>query len=124
MCNIREITIPKFSINVDSLPSGENRFSLDMNANIMIPRDVANNECIAEITISYDTEDGNNILSAVIRGNVMDVDSSLGETEKCSLIRAEALPTIYSRLRSFIGDVLERAHIDLPSIPPVENVTL
>lgn len=124
MCYIREITIPKFSINVESLPSGEHRFSLKMNANIMIPRDATNNECIAEITISYETEDGNNLLSAIIRGNVADVDISLEDEEKCSLIKTEALPTIYSRLRNFIGNVLESANIGLPNIPPVEDVTL
>lgn len=124
MCSIREITIPKFSINVESLPSGEHRFSLDMNANIMIPRDVTNGECIAEISISYDAEDGNNILSAVIRGNINGVDNRLGDTEKCSLIRTEAFPIIYSRLRNFIGNVLEGANINLPNIPSVENVTL
>lgn len=124
MCKIKEITVPKFCLSVESLPSGKNKFSLDMNANIMIPKDKNSDECIAEISVNYETENGDSILAVIIRGSVTNVDCNLGEEEKCNLIRTEILPTLYLKLRGFIELMLKNANIDLPNIPSVEKVTL
>lgn len=124
MCKITKITVPKFCLNVDALPSGKNKFSLDINANIMIPKDKANNECIAEISVDYETEEGDSILSVIIRGSITEVDCGLSEEEKCETIRTEAFPTLYTKLRSFIDLVLKNANIELPNIPPEEKVKL
>lgn len=124
MCSIREYKIPKFNMNVESLQPGEHRFSLNMNANIMIPRDAVNNECIAEITISYNTEDNETIMFAVIRGNIVDAGIGLEDAERCSIIKAEVLPTLYTRLRNFIETMLEGTNVGLPNIPPVEQVSI
>lgn len=124
MCKIKEITVPKFCLSVEFLPSGKKKFSLDINANIMIPRDKNSDECIAEISVKYETEEGDNILDVIIRGSVTDVDCNLGEEEKCNLIKEQILPTLYLKLRVFIELMLKTANIDLPNIPPVEKVNL
>jgi hypothetical protein len=124
MCKIKEITVPKFCLSVESLPSGKKKFSLDINANIMIPRDKNSDKCIAEISVKYETEEGDNILDVIIRGSVTDVDCNLGEEEKCNLIKEQILPTLYLKLRVFIELMLKTANIDLPNIPPVEKVNL
>lgn len=124
MCTIRTITIPKFCINVEDLPSGEYKISLDINANTMIPKDDTSNECIVEMTVKYISEEGNDILFAIIRGNITDVDSNLKDEEKCNIIKEKAFPTIYFKLRNFIEGVLENANIKLPTIPPIENISL
>lgn len=124
MCKIKEITVPKFCLSVESLPSGKKKISLDINANIMIPRDKNSDECIAEISVKYETEEGDNILDVIIRGSVTDVDCNLGEEEKCNLIKEQILPTLYLKLRVFIELMLKTANIDLPNIPPVEKVNL
>lgn len=124
MCKIKEITVPKFCLSVESLPSGKNKFSLDMNANIMIPKDKNSDECVAEISVNYETENGDSILTVIIRGSVTDVDCNLGEEEKCNLIRKKFLPALYLKLRGFIELMLKNANIDLPNIPPAEKVNL
>lgn len=90
----------------------------------MIPRDKNSDECIAEISVKYETEEGDNILDVIIRGSVTDVDCNLGEEEKCNLIKEQILPTLYLKLRVFIELMLKTANIDLPNIPPVEKVNL
>lgn len=90
----------------------------------MIPKDKNSDECIAEISVNYETENGDSILAVIIRGSVTDVDCNLGEEEKCNLIRTEILPTLYLKLRGFIELMLKNANIDLPNIPSVEKVTL
>lgn len=90
----------------------------------MIPRDKNSDKCIAEISVKYETEEGDNILDVIIRGSVTDVDCNLGEEEKCNLIKEQILPTLYLKLRVFIELMLKTANIDLPNIPPVEKVNL
>ena len=124
MCSIREYKIPKFTINIESLQPGEHLFSLEMNANIMIPRDGVNNDCIAEITINYNAENNEPIMVAVIRGNIADAGVGLEDAERCNIIKAEIFPILYTRLRNFIETMLEESNVGLPNIPPVEQVSI
>lgn len=125
MCNVKivDYTIPKFCLNVESLMSGEHRFSLNINVNVMIPKDANEKECVAEITIRYSTDDDVAILSAIVRARVV-VEGMSTDEEKCDAIKAEVVPVIYNRLRNFIGDTIEKTHIGLPNIPKVEDVNI
>ena len=85
---------------------------------------IGEKQVFAEISVNYETEEGDSILSVIIRGSITEVDCGLSEEEKCETIRTEAFPTLYTKLRSFIDLVLKNANIELPNIPPEEKVKL
>lgn len=120
---IKKYIIPKFFVDAEAVSNSEFVMSINVTLNIMIPKDVENQECIVEILLDYEKQNQESVLSAMFRGYV-DTDLSLTEQQKTDLIKQEAVPVFYEEFRKFIGDTMEKTNINLPNIPSVDEVAL
>lgn len=122
LIKIKEYTIPKFCMNIESISKEEFEIELSMALNIMIPKDTEKEECIVEVRIEYADKEKKPVVSALLRGRV-DVDTSLEEDEKKDALKKDAAPVFYNVLRKFIGEMSEKTNIEFPNIPPIEDVS-
>lgn len=120
---IKDYIIPKFYVDIASSSKEEFEVTLNMEANIMIPRDTEDGDCIIEIKLEYIDEDKKTILSVVLRGSA-EVESSLEDEEKKQILREIAVPVFYKELRKFLSEISEKTKLDFPNIPLIDEIDI
>lgn len=119
MFQLKTYTIPKLNSNFDLLQDGNNELQTTISICIMIPKDKENKENVIEIEAVYKNSNNEELLDSLIRGTFVWTGNIEVEKDQIkSVLKDEAVPVLYSKLRNFLQEYFNMIHIDFVNIKP------